>query len=152
MGNIYDRFEEKMDVDPATGCWIWNANKYRDGYGQIKFCGKPVRAHRLAWELYFGPVPRNMQVLHQCDVPLCVNPAHLFLGTHQDNMRDKVKKGRQAKGEQNGGGNKLTTNDVRKIKRDLSEGVSQRGIAKKFNVSQAMVSLINTGIKWSHVA
>jgi hypothetical protein len=96
-----EAFEQRFLGDPNSGCWLWTANVNRDGYGLM--CGsrrgrKQFLAHRIAWELFRGPIPIGMQVLHRCDTPSCVRPDHLFLGTHADNMLDKVRKGRQRNG------------------------------------------------------
>ena len=91
------RFEQKYITEPNTGCWIWIAALSNKGYGKI---GRGMRqdghepAHRISWELNYGPIPEGLHVLHKCDNPPCVNPNHLFLGTHGDNMRDSVTKGR----------------------------------------------------------
>jgi hypothetical protein len=74
-----------------TGCWLWTAARSKSGYGS--FAGR--RAHRVAHEFALGPIPPGLHVLHTCDVPACVRPDHLWLGTHADNMADKVAKGRQ---------------------------------------------------------
>lgn len=92
--SLEERFWEK--VQKSSGCWLWMAAKANYGYGVINLgtgLGL-VRAHRLSWAMHNGPVPEGREVCHRCDVPACVNPAHLFLGTHGDNMRDMVKKGR----------------------------------------------------------
>jgi hypothetical protein len=80
-----------------SDCQIWQGDRggKHDGYGRFRRAGKWVRAHRLAWEQANGPIPDGMLVCHHCDVPLCINPKHLFLGTHQDNTDDMVRKGRQ---------------------------------------------------------
>lgn len=81
-------------VDKSGDCWIWTASRYRRGYGQAYFEGRYYTAHRLAYTLTFGPVPMGICVCHHCDNPPCCNPAHLFLGTDADNMRDRDAKGR----------------------------------------------------------
>lgn len=91
-----NRFTQK--IDKSDGCWVWTASKNSSGYGTFKFDGKNIRAHRFAYELWIGVIPEGMHVCHNCDNPSCVNPEHLFLGTHQDNMRDKKNKGRNNNG------------------------------------------------------
>lgn len=88
------RFEAKIEPEPNTGCWLWVASVNACGYGTIGVHGKSVLAHRVAWTLYRGEIPVGMCVLHICDTPPCVNPAHLFLGTPRDNAVDRQKKGR----------------------------------------------------------
>ena len=75
-------------------CWEWTATKNPDGYGLIKLEGRMESAHRLVYRLKNGPIPKGLYVLHRCDVPRCVNPKHLFLGTQADNVRDMFRKGR----------------------------------------------------------
>jgi hypothetical protein len=100
--SLRERFPSKYNVDPSTGCWMWTGAKTRRRGQEYAAIGYPVtrretrvfRGHRVAWELYRGAVPPGKHVLHRCDVPSCVNPEHLFLGTHQDNMIDMTRKGR----------------------------------------------------------
>jgi len=93
-------FWTKVAVRGPDDCWLWLAcrtgnSKYGQFSGGALVTGhKIITAHRFSWWLHFGPVPNDMQVLHRCDVKTCVNPAHLFLGTQRDNMRDMVAKGR----------------------------------------------------------
>lgn len=92
---LYIRFWEKVRTQP-DGCWEWQGGRARFGHGLIH-TGPGARlsqAHRVSWELNVGPVPPGACVLHRCDNPPCVNPAHLFLGTKHDNIRDMVAKGR----------------------------------------------------------
>ena len=85
-------------VQPTEGCWLWTGARSTEGYGYIgvgpRRNHKDVLAHRLMWELTYGPIPNGLWVLHRCDTPSCVRPDHLFLGTHQDNMDDMKRKGR----------------------------------------------------------
>jgi hypothetical protein len=94
-----DRFWAKVDKRGPDECWEWQAALTRGGYGTFVVTKSPkrmARAHRFAWELTHGEEPKGLHVCHQCDNPLCVNPAHLWLGTNQDNMRDCADKGRAA--------------------------------------------------------
>lgn len=78
-----------------SGCWQWKGSSNKDGYGTTRYMGKSIMAHRLSFLLHGGEIPDGMCVLHSCDNPPCVNPDHLFLGTHQDNMDDMARKGRR---------------------------------------------------------
>jgi len=95
-----DRFLSKIDKTAPDGCWLWTAGKFspvRHGfgrYGAFWVGGKMRYAHRVAWEIFIGDIPSDMNVLHSCDNPPCCNPEHLFLGTQLDNVRDMISKGR----------------------------------------------------------
>ena len=106
MSNL-DRFEAKVSRCPISGCHLWTAAVDQRGYGRFGFRPhgeknyRAVAASRVAWELYVGPVPKGMEVCHHCENPACVNPEHLFLGTHKDNMNDRDRKGRTIAGQSN---------------------------------------------------
>jgi len=91
------RFHDLIDK-VADGCWLWTGSTMNSGYGQFKSFGGMVAAHRYAFELYKGPIPSGMQILHSCDVKLCVNPDHLRAGTHAENMAEAADRGRMARG------------------------------------------------------
>jgi len=89
-------FLEKILPDQKTNCWNWLGSRDGHGYGRIGVQSKRWSAHRLAWTMHNGPVPPGLHVLHKCDNPSCVNPNHLWLGSHADNMIDRERKGRNA--------------------------------------------------------
>ena len=92
---LEERFWSKVSKD-STGCWLWtgcvSGNCLK--YGTLRKNGLPTKAHRVSWELHFGAIPAGLLVCHRCDVPVCVNPEHLFLGTTKDNIRDMIAKRR----------------------------------------------------------
>lgn len=98
--------EDYIERIPESGCWIWMGQTWRTGYGYLRIGnpGKHIAAHRYMYKLYKGDFNPKLHVLHTCDVPSCVNPNHLYLGTHTDNMQDMVKKGRKSvqRGDKNG--------------------------------------------------
>ncbi len=136
-----EQFNDKWTPEPNSGCWLWFARTKRDGYGILQINNQQVFAHRLAWQLYKGDIPAGLDVCHHCDTPACVNPEHLFVGTHVDNMRDRDSKGR------NPGNPKLTVEQVREI-RALLSSETHRAIADRFNVHNSTISRINTGTYW----
>ena len=88
------RFWAKVDRRSDDDCWRWTGGTNHAGYGHFGFDGRTYRSHRLSWEIAHGPISDGLQVLHRCDVPACVNPAHMFLGTPLENARDRSAKGR----------------------------------------------------------
>lgn len=102
MKPIIDTIKERITIDETTGCWLWTGATNRLGYGAIQRRNKQtyttVMAHRASYEHHVGPIPEGMKVCHTCDVRHCVNPAHLWIGTQADNMRDMQDKGRQRYG------------------------------------------------------
>ena len=93
-----ERIKRSSAINESTGCWEWSLSRQRNGYGQIKYGGKMRRAHRVSFEAFNGPIPYGMEVMHKCDNRGCVNPDHLSIGTHRENMLDIDAKGRRLKG------------------------------------------------------
>lgn len=142
-------------VDKSDQCWLWTAATFANGYGAFRLGGRSGRTaytHRLAWELTNGPIPDGVEVCHSCDVRACVNPAHLFLGTHAENMRDMADKGRaktsNAKGEAHPLA-RLTAADIAAIReRYAAGGVLQRELATEYGVGQVHISRVVRGLSW----
>lgn len=133
---LEERFWSK--VRKTDGCWLWTGGKNSNGYGYFAVTHNwIVRAHRIAFELTVGPVPANLHVLHRCDVCACVNPAHLFLGTHQDNMTDKIRKGRSPTA--------LSLAQARAVRDRCARGEKQSVVAIHFGVSPTTISGIVNG-------
>lgn len=101
--NMKARFISHIDKVTGASCWLWKLSKDKDGYGRFALPGKKnMQAHRMAWIIANGPIPDGLEVMHDCDVRACCRPSHLKLGTHAENMADRDRKGRAAKGIQNG--------------------------------------------------
>jgi hypothetical protein len=139
-------------VKKSTGCWIWTGHVQKD-YGAFWVGRKFYFVHRYSWQLHNGDIPKDMCVLHKCDNPVCVRPDHLFLGTPQDNVRDRDSKNRQVKGEIHWCA-KLTDDIVRQIRKMYKFGVRGHGasvLARKFGVSTPVILGIVHGKGWKHV-
>lgn len=152
---IADRFAGKYRVD-ESGCWIWigKTDRTKMNYGRI-YSGPAekrwLKAHRASYEIHCGEVPDGMYVLHKCDRPQCVNPDHLFLGSHADNMKDMASKGRGKSSGYKGADlpqAKLTEAAVLDIMRKEKR---QREYAEQYGIHQVTVSDIWTGKSWAHL-
>lgn len=145
------RFWSKVTVGRPGVCWEWRAARSELGYGIFRFPdrGPTAKAHRVAWELVNGRklVPEE-HLMHSCDNPPCVNPAHLLVGTPADNMADMVSKGRSCRGEKRS--QKLTELDVVSIRELAGSGVPHVEIASRFGIASSNVSLIASGKRWTH--
>lgn len=139
------RFWAKVSINPK-GCWEWSGCRINgDGYGQIRMGGGRILAHRLMWEHLHGDIPDGFCVLHRCDNMPCVRPDHLFLGTHDDNMKDKVAKGRQYGGDRHHW-RKLSDADMAAIRNLRTKGMRASEIAKYYPVSQSYISAITSDL------
>lgn len=150
---LIERFTASYVVDP-NGCWIWQKTKDRKGYGKMASGkpgarGRPVHAHRVAYELFVGPISAGLSVCHHCDVPACVNPAHLFTGTNFDNMGDAARKGRMRGHSSPGEANpkaRLTLAEVEAIRQSADRSML---LAQQYGVSRQQIWLIRTGRGWT---
>lgn len=180
MKDARARFHACYSVQ-GNGCWLWrrsSASKRR--YASFYVDGRSRQAHHAAWILFRGELPQGVHVLHKCDTPRCVNPDHLFLGTHADNMADMKTKGRarSASGDEhwtrrrpeklkrgaesnwygvsrvgsNNPRSRLTEDVVAIIKARIRSGESDISIAKDVGVRPGAIWFIRTGKHWRHVA
>jgi hypothetical protein len=147
--SVLDRFLNKVNTANPWNCWEWNGAKTRFGYGMISFKKRAHLAHRISWSLVNGEIPFGMCVLHVCDNPSCVNPHHLFLGTQEDNVKDRDQKRRRLPpiGTFNGRA-KLTEQNIVGI---LEDSRYQKVIAKDYGVGQSQIGRIKRGEAWKGV-
>lgn len=167
-------FWAKVDKRGPNDCWLWAGSKSR-GYGYASVNGKMRSVHRLSYEIHNGLIPEGEGyhgncVCHRCDVPLCVNPSHLFLGSHYENVRDMIEKGRKImkmpRGEANGARKhpeklcrgsahkcaKLNEEQVREIRKLYAAGgTSHKKLAAKFNVAHCSIRRIILRHNWAHI-
>ena len=144
-----DKFMSKVQPEPNSGCWLWDGFVDAKGYGTFCNDAKKTGAHRASWQIFRGPIPTGLSILHACDMPQCVNPDHLFLGTQADNLRDAREKGRLT-------GRKgslhplalLNEADVVRIRNDTRLA---KLIAADYGVSIGAIRSILKRRNWAHV-
>lgn len=136
-------------VDKTDSCWLWTGSSDRKGYGKAHFWDGSRRryrlAHRVSYEMFVAPLEAGKDVCHRCDVPACVNPQHLFLGTRADNVLDCALKDRLP-------GAKLTIPEVLEIRRELAAGVGYKELARRYRVRAKAIRQIDNREKWKHVS
>lgn len=185
-GPVADRFWPKVDQSGGPdACWPWMAGRFTSGYGAFKINGKLAKASRVAWQLTFGPIPHDGSyhggcVLHRCDNRACCNPAHLWIGTPEDNARDAAAKGRTASGDRNGsrlhperlvrgaqhpaytkpelrargercGSAKLKAADIPMIRARVAEGATVAAVARAYGMSEGAIDRIVKRRSWAHI-
>lgn len=144
--DLKERLEAR--TDKSGDCWVWNGAKNMHGYGVLRHEQKNYLAHRAAWMVERGPIPNGLCVCHRCDAPACINPDHLFLGTHADNMHDMIAKGRARHSSPSGSKSphaKLTDEAVSEIR---ARAASQPALARRFGVNVTTVQRVQYGHTW----
>jgi hypothetical protein len=152
--SLTERFFAKVRCSGPDDCWLWQGYTDIYGYGRIRDNVKRIFAHRLSYQIHVGPIPDEMHVLHRCDTPACVNPSHLFLGTHAENMTDMGKKNRARGKVAHGSDNAsaiLTESSVVEMRRLYHEGVPVRELSQRFGVSLATADCAVHRRSWKHV-
>jgi hypothetical protein len=142
---VATRFWNRVDMRGKDECWPWLGGYSSTGYGAIKSCGKQLGTHRVAWELTHGVIPPGMLVCHHCDNRACCNPAHLFVGTHADNLGDMAVKFRN-------GRTKLTPNQVREARERWHGGERVSRIARSLGVHKQTIRELVHRRTFRHVA
>lgn len=153
INSIIERFEDKYIPEPNSGCWLWIASKTKFGYGQFKIEKDMRLAHRISFKLYKGEIPKGLHVLHTCDVRCCVNPEHLVLGTHTDNMRDMFKKNRHhdRRGELHPA-SRLSSVQVLEIRKKYEPyKYTIPMLSKEYFVSISAIEAVVFGRSWKHL-
>ena len=144
---IHERLDHYTYTEPNTGCWLWGGVTNGVGYGRLKVGRKMLYAHRLQWERHNGAIPKAMLVCPKCDVPTCINPEHLFLGTFSDNIKDAVQKGRTQKGGDTYNA-RLSEPQVIEIFHDKR---AVEVISEEYKISITHVYQIKRGDRWKHL-
>lgn len=162
---IKDRLLKKVDIDPSSECWNWTGSTNESGYGQVfdNDAGRSVLAHRASYQAFIGAIPdldgyHGACVCHRCDNPRCINPAHLFIGTHRDNMSDMAEKGRHRNSQKNAAYNhedhpmaKLSPDVVRRLRSRRHSADEITNLAVQFWVSKTTLRDAASGKTWRNI-
>lgn len=133
----------RCEINEDKGCFEWRGHISTKGYGRIRYDRKWMEVHRATWQYHNGPIPNGLHVLHKCDNRKCCVPSHLYLGTNEQNIKDKMVRDRSGK--------KLDIAKVKGIKLRLKDGESRAELAEEFGVNVSNITRIATGERWAHV-
>lgn len=149
--DVAQRFFEKAKCGDPDACWIWQAVRHGRGkYGAFWHRGQMRRAHRVSWELANGRLaPDGMHVMHSCDTPLCVNPAHLSVGTPRENILDCIRKGRRNQRGERIGSAKLNQEQAAQMRQERAAGATLKHLAERYGVHISTVQRVAVGKTWS---
>lgn len=155
IDEIHSMLERELRYDlirDVNGCWLFTGGSKNNFHGSLYYNGEPWQAHRLSYRLVCGPIADGLKVLHKCDVGMCVNPFHLFLGTQQDNIADMEAKGRANRSQQgsNNGRALLTEDQVIEIKYRLCH-LTTTELCERYNVNRRVILKILNGQTWRHI-
>lgn len=146
-----ERIERNCVPEALSGCWLWTSCVDSDGYGYLHNrtidAAKNLKAHRVAYEEFIGPIPEGKYVCHTCDVRSCVNPAHLWLGTHEENQNDRIAKGRSAKGNSC---SHARLNSALVLEVRAAQG-TMKSIGLQFGFSPQTIHDVRTRKTWKHI-
>jgi hypothetical protein len=140
-----ERLMARVEFDTNGGCWLWTGGIQRRGYGAF-YLGRHMAAHRASYELHKGPIPSGLSVLHKCDTPGCVNPDHLRVGTHKDNMADMATKGRASQSQAH-----LTRRQAEIAFWLEAHGAGPTFVARRYGVTRSAIIAIRTGKSWRNI-
>ena len=144
LEGLIEAFAGKVNKKGHDECWNWLGCKEHSGYGVVGVESKSLKAHRVSWELFFGPIPKGKMVLHKCNNRSCVNPYHLCLGNNSDNQYDSVRAGTHNSIQNR----RLYDEDLQQIRELLSSGLAQTQVAKMYKVSHTTIHKIRINPKY----
>jgi hypothetical protein len=156
LKRIWSRVNRDVGLGPDGDCWEWTHQTNEKGYGIVRIWERPIKVHRLFFEIFYEHPPDNLMVLHTCDNRKCCNPEHLKLGTAEDNTKDMLSKGREARGKErypdrDGTSNpaaKLNWDKVYEIREKSKAGRSGHSLAKEYGVSNCAIYRIIKNKGW----